>query len=123
MRISKKLKTECSALVAAICLSTGMTPAHAQTAAVNQDQHSVSSNDSSDDATAVKGGGTGNDAILQELEAMRARIQELEAQLKAQSSMKGNAMPADAAAQLQAFRRFRFDCRTGSGLSYNANCR
>jgi hypothetical protein len=105
MRISKKLKTECSALVAAICLSTGMTPAHAQTAAVNQDQHSVSSNDSSDDATAVKGGGTGNDAILQELEAMRARIQELEAQLKAQSSMKGNAMPADAAAQLQASRQ------------------
>ena len=105
MRIRKKLKKECSALVAAICLSTGMTPAHAQKAAPNQDQRSVSSNDSPDDATTVKSGGTGNDAILQELEAMRERIQELEAQLKAQSAMKGNAMPADAAAQLQASRQ------------------
>jgi len=105
MRIRKKLKKECSALVAAICLSTGITPAHAQKAAPNQDQRSVSSNDSPDDATTVKSGGTGNDAILQELEAMRERIQELEAQLKAQSAMKGNAMPADAAAQLQASRQ------------------
>ena len=105
MRISKKLKRECGAFVAAICLSAGMIPARAQKAAPNQDQHSVSSNDSPDDATAVKGGGTGNDAILQELETMRARIQELEAQLKAQSAMKGNAMPADAAAQLQASRQ------------------
>jgi hypothetical protein len=105
MRIRKKLKKECSALVAAICLSTGITPAHAQKAAPNQDQRSVSSNDSPDDATTVKSGGTGNDAILQELEAMRERIQELEAQLKAQSAMKGNAMPADAAAQLQVSRQ------------------
>jgi hypothetical protein len=49
--------------------------------------------------------GSGNEAILKELEAMRARIQELEAQLKAQGEVRGNAMPADAAAQLQASRQ------------------
>jgi Putative beta-barrel porin-2, OmpL-like. bbp2 len=105
MRISKKLKRECGALVAAICLIAGMMPGRAQTAAANQDQNSASNSDGPGGATAVKGGGTATDAILQELEVMRARIQELEAQLKAQSGVKGNDMPADAAAQLQASRK------------------
>ena len=104
MRSNKKLKIECGALVAAICLSAGMMPARAQTVAANQDQNSVNNGDGSGGAAAVRSGATGNEAIVQELEAMRERIQALEAQLKAQSAMKGNAMPADAATQLQTSR-------------------
>ena len=75
----------------------------AQSEAANQ----VASEDHSDTAggtTAVKGTTT-TDAILKELDAMRARIAELEAQLKAQSGVKADAVSADAATQLQASRQ------------------
>jgi hypothetical protein len=57
--------------------------------------------------TEVSGGdgsaSNANIALLKELEAMKHRIEELEAQLKAQSTAKGDAMPA--AAQLEASRQ------------------
>ncbi|HEY1849508.1 MAG TPA: outer membrane beta-barrel protein [Candidatus Binataceae bacterium] len=46
-----------------------------------------------------------NAALLQELEAMRMRIEQLEAQLKAQSSTKGDVATTDTAGQLQAARQ------------------
>jgi hypothetical protein len=87
------------AMTAAVLLCAGMLPVSAQTAA-SQGQSASASEDAGGNANAST-----NAAILQELEAMRARIQELEAQLKAQPGVKGNAMPADAATQLQASRK------------------
>ena len=75
----------------------------AQSAPANQ----IASEDHSDTAggtTAVKVA-PGTDAILKELDAMRARIAELEAQLKAQSGVKADAVSADAATQLEASRQ------------------
>jgi len=75
----------------------------AQSAPANQ----IASEDHSDTAggtTAVQVA-PGTDAILKELDAMRARIAELEAQLKAQSGVKADAVSADAATQLEASRQ------------------
>jgi Putative beta-barrel porin-2, OmpL-like. bbp2 len=102
MHISKVMKSRCSVLALAICFCAGKMPLQAQSA-TNQI--------ASDDHSNAVGGSTAapvnpnNAAILAELESMRARIQELEAQLKAQSAMKGNPMPTDAAMQLQASRQ------------------
>ena len=75
----------------------------AQSAPANQIT-SESHSDTAGGITAVKVAPS-TDAILKELDAMRARIAELEAQLKAQSGVQNNTMAVDAAAQLQASRQ------------------
>jgi hypothetical protein len=103
MQIKKILKSGCSVLTAAALMCTGSVQLSAQSVAANQ---ATSENRSDTTGGANTAPGTANnDAILKELEAMRARIQELEAQLKAQSGAKDNAMTVDAAAQLQASRQ------------------
>jgi hypothetical protein len=102
MQIRKMLKLRCSAL-AAVLLCAGAVRLSAQSEAASQ----VASEDRSNaagGATATPGVAT-TDAILKELDAMRARIAELEAQLKAQSGVKADAVSADAATQLQASRQ------------------
>jgi hypothetical protein len=58
-----------------------------------------------------------NSAILQELETMRRRIEQLEMQLKAQSSAKGEATTTDTAGQLQAARQGMLAADTGPVVS------
>ncbi len=102
MQIRKIFKSGCSVLAAAL-MCAGAVQLSAQSGTASK----VTSEDRSD----ASGGATAvpaianNDAILKELDAMRARIQELETQLKAQSAAKDNAMPVDAATQLQASRQ------------------
>jgi Putative beta-barrel porin-2, OmpL-like. bbp2 len=102
MQIRKMLKSGCVVLTVAIFLCAGSAQLLAQST-TNQ----ITSEDRSDSA----GGAStvqvapNSEAILKELDAMRARIQELEAQLKAQSAVHGNVSAADAAAQLQASRQ------------------
>jgi len=102
MQTRRILKSGRHLLAAAVCLFGGAA-LWAQSAPANQ----IASEDHSDTAggtTAVKVAPS-TDAILKELDAMRARIAELEAQLKAQSGVKDTAMSVDAAAQLQASRQ------------------
>jgi hypothetical protein len=90
-------------LLAAVVLLFAAAALWAQSAPANQ----IASEDHSDTAggtTAVKVTPT-TDAILKELDAMRARIAELEAQLRAQSGVKADAVSADAATQLQVSRQ------------------
>ena len=102
MQIRKMLKSGWNVL-AAVLVCAGAVQLSAQSATASQ----VMSEDKSDatgGATPVRGIAN-TDAILKELDAMRARIAELEAQLKAQAGVKDNAMAADAATQLQASRQ------------------
>jgi hypothetical protein len=102
MQIRRMFKSGRHLLAAAAFLSAGAA-LWAQSVPANQ----ITSEDHSDTAggsTAVKVPPS-TEAILKELDAMRARIAELEAQLKAQSAVNDNAMAVDAATQLQASRQ------------------
>jgi hypothetical protein len=102
MQIRRMFKSGRRLLAAAAFLFAGAA-LWAQSVPANQ----ITSEDHSDAAggsTAVKVPPS-TEAILKELDAMRARIAELEAQLKAQSAVNDNAMAADAATQLQASRQ------------------
>lgn len=97
------LKILSSVIAAATFVCVGTAAGSAQSViATNQSQDIAADKQIAENTTA---GGATNEAILAELEAMRSRIQELEAQLRAQSAIRGNAMPADAATQLQASRQ------------------
>src|SRR5580704_11329027 len=102
MQIRRMFKSGRHLLAAAAFLSAGAA-LWAQSVPANQ----ITSEDHSDTAggsTAVKVPPS-TEAILKELDAMRARIAELEAQLKAQSAVNDNVMAVDAATQLQASRQ------------------
>jgi Putative beta-barrel porin-2, OmpL-like. bbp2 len=103
MQISKTLKSVCGTLAAAALLGAGVAQLRAQSPSAIQ----VTGEDRNDASGAARAGSPppSTEAILAELAAMRARIQELEAQLRAQSAVRGNASAADAAAQLQASRQ------------------
>jgi Putative beta-barrel porin-2, OmpL-like. bbp2 len=103
MQISKMLKSVCGTLAAAAFLGAGAAQLRAQSPSAIQ----VTGEDRNDASGAARAGSPppSTEAILAELAAMRARIQELEAQLRAQSAVRGNASAADAAAQLQASRQ------------------
>jgi Putative beta-barrel porin-2, OmpL-like. bbp2 len=102
MQTRRILKSGRHLLATAVFLFAGAA-LWAQSAPANQ----IAGEDHSDTAggtTAVKVTPT-TDAILKELDAMRARIAELEAQLKAQSGVKADAVSAEAATQLQVSRQ------------------
>ena len=102
MQTRRILKSGRQLLAAVVFLFAGAALC-AQSTPANQ----IASDDHSDTAggsTAVKVAPS-TEAILKELDAMRARIAELEAQLKAQAGVKDNAMTVDAATQLQASRQ------------------
>jgi hypothetical protein len=102
MQIRKMLKSGFGVLIAAVFLCAGTVQLPAQSAGANQ----ITSEEHNDTGgTNVAPVSPGNEAILAELAAMRARIQELEAQLKAQSAVHGNVSASDAAVQLQASRQ------------------
>src|SRR5277367_3590818 len=102
MQTRRMLKSGRQFLAAAVFLFAGAA-LWAQSAPANQIT-SESHSDTAGGITAVKVAPS-TDAILKELDAMRARIAELEAQLKAQSGVQNNTMAVDAAAQLQASRQ------------------
>lgn len=78
-------------------------------------------NDISDAETyADKGAPATNAALLQELETMRRRIEQLEARLKAQPADKGDATNTDTAGQLQAARQSMLAADAGPVASYIA---
>src|ERR1700704_1127462 len=83
--------TTCAALIAGV----GSLPAAAQTATENQKADSGSSADSrGNSASNVTAPNNDNAEVLKELQQMRARIAELEAQLKAQQGSSGTAANA-----------------------------
>ncbi|HTZ89330.1 MAG TPA: outer membrane beta-barrel protein [Alloacidobacterium sp.] len=101
MQTRRMLKSGRHLLAAAVFLFVGAA-LRAQSTPASQ----IASEDHSDTAggtTAVKVAPS-TEAILKELDAMRARIAELEAQLKAQSGVQNNTTTVDAATQLQASR-------------------
>jgi hypothetical protein len=103
MQISKMLKSGCSVLAAVVFLCAGAAQLPAQSATASQ-VTSEDHNGAAGSASTVPGIAS-NEAILKELDAMRARIAELEAQLRAQSGVKDSGMAVDAATQLQASRQ------------------
>src|SRR5271155_4952681 len=80
MQIVKILKSGRSALAAAVILCAGAAQLPAQSATANQLTSEDHSNTAGGASTIPVNPNT--EAILKELDAMRARIQELEAQLK-----------------------------------------
>jgi hypothetical protein len=111
MHINRKQRLVSGAIATAMLFCVGVMTGSAQSTIASQDQRASGSQitASTGSGGAVQGdaasGGAGNEAILQELEAMRARIQELETQLKTQSAVRGTAIPTDAAVQLQVSRQ------------------
>jgi hypothetical protein len=103
MQIRKILKSRYGVLITLVFLCAGAAQLHAQ----SPDANKMTGEDRGDapGGTTVAPVSANNEAILKELDAMRARIAELEAQLKAQSGVKADAVSVDAATQLQASRQ------------------
>jgi hypothetical protein len=93
LRISRKCKFSGSALSIVMLFSSSPVPLFAQTADSTKENQT----------STVRDAAAQNSAVLAELEAMRARIAELEAQIRAQS-VTVSATTSDAAARLEASR-------------------